>query len=340
MAPTPSKLSMKLILRNDDVCAATTARHLQRFTELTDKYGYQVIHAITPRGVCWASDSWLGSKWNSEIYALGVGVTIEQNPELIEFLLSRRDVIAMHGLWHTHRPRPEEWAQSYQILTGLGLEPTYLVPPFNEGSFKSHNFVVSDSNAWNFEQEAMNSGPIANIHSWRFDPELWQGSYKAPWWTWETLEERLQYPVMRETTTNYQKHRFLSTRIKGRWLDIGCNRGALLDMVPNGVGVDSSAVPLKPGMIRALAESLPFADNSFETSVLCGVLEQCANWREVLAEAQRVTSGSVIGTMPYPGTPYGTLGYTQWVNAVIEPSEFSHTERINPEHYYFEVTKC
>ena len=104
-------------------------------------------------------------------------------------------------------------------------------------------------------------------------------------------------------------------------------------MVPNGTGVDRS-----PNVIgyaaQANGEALPFANETFETAVLCGVLEQCANWQYVLAEALRVTSGWVIGTVPYPGTKF-----TRWTEAEIPETSFPHTERINDSHFYFEVQK-
>lgn len=336
---------MAIILRNDDVNALTTVKHLQRFTELTDKNGYQVIHAITPRGVCWTSDGWLGQRKNSEIHALGAGITIEQNPELLEFLRSRtdRDLIGIHGLWHTHAPRVEEWLQARQILLDNGLYPQYLVPPYNEGSFKSHDFIVSGDDAQSFENESWITSPIAQMHSWRFDPEMWRGSYRAPWWTWDDLERKLQYPVMGVSAVGQQKYDFLAQRISGQWLDVGCNTGELLRRVPGGVGVDASLYPLQVGVggAQAQAQALPFADNTFDTVVLCSVLEQCTDWKSVLTEALRVIrrGGKVIGTVPYPGTRYGVVGYTQWTRVVIAPEEFTYVEAINDEHYFFAVEK-
>ena len=338
---------MKPLLRNDDVNFATTAKHLQRFCEITDRHGYQVIHAITPRGVCWTSDNWLGGYKNSEIVAKGAGVTIESNPELLEFLRSRanKDSFGIHGLWHTHRPRVEEILQARTILIDQGLYPLYFVPPFNEGSYKSHDFIVSGAEAPNFELGRL-EGKIVQLHSWRYDPEMWRGAFRAPWYTWEKLEDQLGYPaVTGVSASNQAKYDFLAPRIKGRWLDVGCNIGRLLERVPGGCGIDSSSVAVAEAqraghnVRHGQAEALPYADGMFDTVVLCGLLEQCADWKQVLVESLRVAKGRVIGTCPYPGTPYGTIGSSLWVKSVIPPEEFPHVERINDEHYYFCVTK-
>ena len=336
------------ILRNDDVCAATTVEHLERFVTLTDKYGYHVVHGITPRGVCWASDNWLGSKTNYQICALGAGILLEFKPELIEFLKSRigKDEIGIHGLWHTHRPSADEIVRARKILSSLGLEPTYFIPPFNEGNYKAGDIIVSAKDAYNFELEDEREGVIGAMHSWRYDPAMWAKAY-GTWWTWDDLERRLreqrEYFVMGASPSNEAKWAFLAPRIKGKWLDIGCNVGTLLDMVPNGIGIEASSKVVRlanrSDITLGTAESLNFPDGHFDTAVLCGVLEQCACWRRALCEARRVAK-RVIGTAPYPGSQFGQLGATRWVQSVIAESDIhalgGRTERINDEHYYFE----
>ena len=183
------------LLRNDDVCAATTVAHLSRFCELTDKYGFQVIHAITPRGVCWTSDGWLNRHSNEEIIALGASQHLENNPKLVAFLQSRidRDIIGIHGLWHTHSPSAEEIGKAYDILADVGLFPSYFIPPFNEGRYKSKTFTISGFEAQNFELSDTIVTPIAQLHSWRYDPLMWRTAYapRGGWYTWTQLEDRL-----------------------------------------------------------------------------------------------------------------------------------------------------
>ncbi len=219
------------------------------------------------------------------------------------------------------------------------------MPPFNEGKFKSHDFFVSGADAQSFETDShcAITTPIAQMHSWRYDPNLWKDKAYRDWWTWEDLERNLQYPVMTHTANNLRKYEFLSPRIKGKWIDIGCNAGRLLDMVPGGVGVDASAVAIegRSDAKQARAESLPFPNDTFETAVLCGVLEQCEDWSAALKEAIRVTQpgGKVIGVNPIPGSEFGKAGASQWTASVIPETVFLHTERINTEHYFFQLTK-
>jgi SAM-dependent methyltransferase len=137
---------------------------------------------------------------------------------------------------------------------------------------------------------------------------------------------------------------WLIPRIRGRWLDIGCNTGALLSEVPRGYGVDAS-----PGLVAMAREkglearygdatALPFDDREFECAVLSCILEQIPDWRGALAEAERV-AGRVIGVNPIPGaSPWGSVG--GWVRSVIPEAEMQElgyrTERMDRQRYYFE----
>ncbi len=116
----------------------------------------------------------------------------------------------------------------------------------------------------------------------------------------------------------------LKPMISGRWLDVGCNIGVLLDEVPNGVGVDASPLMVAEAVRRGrdvrLADAchLPFEDKEFDTVVLSCVLEQIADWRAALAEAKRV-GRRVIGINPIPGSPWGVIQGA--VQAILPPAE-------------------
>lgn len=84
--------------------------------------------------------------------------------------------------------------------------------------------------------------------------------------------------------------------LDGTILDIGCGpqptrpRYIAAEAADRYVGVD----PL-PGIgerrftfLRAVAESLPFRDGSFDTAVMCSSLDHMIDWRRALAEAVRV----------------------------------------------------
>jgi len=133
---------------------------------------------------------------------------------------------------------------------------------------------------------------------------------------------------------------FLKPKIQGRYLDVGCNTGWLLEEVPNGVGVEPSAPLVKRAtnkglnVIEGSGEKLPFEEKEFDTVVLSCVLEQCEDWRKVLKECRRVGK-RVIGINPYPGSPWGIKG--GWVKSIIQPYEFITTERLDSDRYYFEI---
>ena len=145
---------------------------------------------------------------------------------------------------------------------------------------------------------------------------------------------------------------WIKPKIKGKYLDIGCNSGWLLTEVPDGSGIDASkklidlAKNKGCNAIWADATCLPFDNNTFDTAVLSCILEQCFDWKRVLSEAIRCAK-VIIGTNPMPNSKWGVIAGN--VKSVISPAQMvnaslmlgcvMHTERMQHDRYYFEIKK-
>lgn len=178
----------KFLIRNDDVAFDTDLAEIKQFCEIADKYGYRVLHAIVPIGEARLIKS--SRMTNEQIRAVS-GRLFSENQEVLEYLKNRQDLIGVHGLWHTHKPNVEEIKTAKSILQGLGFNPTYFIPPFNEGDYPK-DFVglktckLSRKNGERLEdflREGTPKSEIMYLHSWRFT----QG-----WYTFDMLEKCLE----------------------------------------------------------------------------------------------------------------------------------------------------
>ena len=178
---------MQFIIRNDDVAFDTKLSEIKTFCEICDKYGFKIIQAITPIGEVKKIKS---HRLINDLIKNLSNKEFSENIELVEFLRSRSDLIAVHGLWHTHKPTIEEIKEAKGILENLGLKPTYFVPPFNEGEYSEtvEELKLSKLSAKNGErlEDFLENGtpisPIMYLHSWRFDNS---------WYTFKKLEQCL-----------------------------------------------------------------------------------------------------------------------------------------------------
>jgi hypothetical protein len=166
------------IIRNDDVSVDSTMEDIVWFSELCDKYGFKVLQCVTVRGNTHKIDSRMG---NDEIRNLGGGFVFE-NVELINYLKGREDLIAVHGLWHTHQPTMEDIRDAKVFLEENGLKPTFFVPPFNEGEYGDSVYGLDVSQkTQRLEDYLLGGAPsdkVVYLHSWRF----------GDWYTKESLE--------------------------------------------------------------------------------------------------------------------------------------------------------
>ena len=113
----------------------------------------------------------------------------DKNKKVLEYLKSRNDLIGVHGLWHTHKPNIEEIKTARSILVGLGFNPEYFIPPFNEGDYPEEFAGLKTcklskrERLEDFLDKGIPEAKIMYLHSWRFD---------TGWYTFDKLDKCLQ----------------------------------------------------------------------------------------------------------------------------------------------------
>lgn len=178
----------KFIIRNDDVAFDTELSEIKQLCEIADKFRFQLLQSIIPIGEAKKIKS--SRMTNDQIKAISSRL-FSENHEVLDYLKTRQDLIGIHGLWHSHKPAREEIETAKYILEGLGLKPTYFVPPFNEGNYPEEmvGLKVCSLSMKNGErlEDFLESGTpdseIMYLHSWRFT----QG-----WYTFNKLERCLK----------------------------------------------------------------------------------------------------------------------------------------------------
>lgn len=171
-----------MIIRNDDVAFDTDYGILKEFCELCDAYGHEIIQAITPVGR--VRD--IHVNWSNQTITHYAGDTLfNQNKQVYEYILSRTDRIAIHGLRHTHEPTRQEITEGIKIMSDMSLPPQYFVLPFNEGNYPQGfcGLHVLGKNCDRLETYFDNGTIpitwITYLHSWRLD---------GTWYTMKQLE--------------------------------------------------------------------------------------------------------------------------------------------------------
>lgn len=172
-------------IRNDDVAYDTEIENLKRFCDICDKYGFKIIQCITLLGECKKSHAMMT---NEEIKSAS-NKNFFNNTEVVDYLKKRNDLIAVHGLWHTHKPTEEEIEQAKKFLINAGFNPTYFVPPFNEGIYNKEVCgltvnklsLEAGERLEDFLDSGEPQGEIVYLHSWRF----------GDWYKFEQLEKCL-----------------------------------------------------------------------------------------------------------------------------------------------------
>ena len=173
------------IIRNDDVFYDTDLKNLQTFCEICDRHGFRIMQAITPMGEYQKANRRMQ---NEEIILLSHKMLADNQP-LVEYLKYRDDLIAVHGLWHTHEPTVQEISIAKHLLWSWGLKPTFYVPPFNEGNYPEEVAglktcqldLKKGERLEDFLDKGTPTKDIMYLHSWRF----------GDWYTFQQLDDCL-----------------------------------------------------------------------------------------------------------------------------------------------------
>lgn len=159
-----------MIIRNDDIAFDTNINHFKIFCELCDQYNFKILQAITPLGITRPIHVKMSNK---TIINMNRTACLKNNEPLLDYLLERKDLIGVHGLWHTHYPSETDIYRSNSILNNWGLKPTYFIPPFNEGNYDNTvlglQVIAKVQNLELYLNEGTPTDPIVYLHSWRFD---------------------------------------------------------------------------------------------------------------------------------------------------------------------------
>jgi hypothetical protein len=177
----------KFLIRNDDVAYDTTIESLKTFCDICDKYGFPILHAIVYMGEYKKANA----KMNNKDIILSSTKVFKDNVDVVNYLKSRNDLIGVHGLWHTHEPTEQEIESAKGLLKNLGFNPTYFVPPFNEGNYGNEvvGLKVSKLSLKNgerledFLKKGTPTSDVMYLHHWRFDNN---------WYTFEQLDNCLR----------------------------------------------------------------------------------------------------------------------------------------------------
>lgn len=102
----------------------------------------------------------------------------------------------------------------------------------------------------------------------------------------------------RRLRAEYIARRF-GQRMKGKLLDVGCDRAILRDLLPklDYFGIDVGGTPDLEVDLEKVGR-LPFADGSFDWVICTDVLEHLSDPYGILAELARVTRKNLILSLP------------------------------------------
>ena len=148
--------------RNDDVSAENNLPQLKKYCEVFQKHQFSQVHGVLLRGkssevyffngqeVAYEGYNSISKLPNSKIRSLSSGWNFESRTDIIEFLMSSRDEIAFHGLFHTDHGTMSFDELRSEMSEGLALLrrlfPTkpirYFIAPFNRTCEATYNVAA------------------------------------------------------------------------------------------------------------------------------------------------------------------------------------------------------
>lgn len=292
----------RFIIRNDDVSVHTRFSEIVRFCEVCDAHGYKIIQAITPLG---AGGKYARAHLTNDQIRLMEFRRFDENTRVYEYLKSRDDYIAVHGLWHTHAPTLEEVARAKEYLIGLGFNPTYFVPPFNEGEYPvevdgltlSQLSMEAGERLEDFLTEGEPNSPIVYLHSWRFAHRNYNFDQL------DACLARLEPKITKISDLPVDPIRhwyndWVSKNALGRVLDIGKSRHwdygfETLDANPK----------LNPTYVGS-TEQIDLPDETFDTVLCNGMYEFVTDHQAMVNEAVRLTKKGGTTLFGFVGPDY------------------------------------
>jgi peptidoglycan/xylan/chitin deacetylase (PgdA/CDA1 family) len=187
--------------RNDDVSWDTPFRQFEEFCSVFWESGFTQVHGVTLRGrVCafgrrgteateYDGIPSLASLPNAKIRELSEPFRFEERTDLIAFLASSLDEIALHGLYHSDYSALTENEQRADIAAGLEILDRlfpkkvvrYFIAPFNRTNdvlyeiCREFDLEVLAAEGVHLEQQIMNlsikPNTLYRYHHHRFYPE-------------------------------------------------------------------------------------------------------------------------------------------------------------------------
>jgi len=206
--------------RNDDVSYDTSLPHFKLFCNIFHRNGFDQIHGITLRGctntlylfgdtpVEYDGYDTLANLHNSLIKELSYGKNFEDRVDLINYLNSSPDQIALHGLYHTDYSKMSYDEQKQDILQGVDIlkllfprkQIRYFIPPFNRSNRNTYKVCnelgleVVGKEGVHLESKlvdlSINKSTWYRYHHHRFYPESTFSYYKL---SLELLESAINH---------------------------------------------------------------------------------------------------------------------------------------------------